>query len=89
MNKNLKHIFALGLGVLSFTACTGDLNTEPLTDQTLTPEKALANEGSYDQFISKIYSAFSLAQMVRAAVISSVTTLVREPSPAVSGTYRN
>ena len=79
MNKNLKHIFALGLGVLSFTACTGDLNTEPLTDQTLTPEKALANGEAYDP----------LAQMVRAAVISSVTTLVREPSPAVSGTYRN
>ena len=61
MNKNLKHIFALGLGVLSFTACTGDLNTEPLTDQTLTPEKALADEGAYDQFLSKIYSALSIS----------------------------
>lgn len=61
MNKNLKHIFALGLGVLSFTACTGDLNTEPLTDQTLTPEKALANGEAYDQFLSKIYSAFSIS----------------------------
>ena len=43
------------------TACTGDLNTEPLTDQTLTPEKALANEGAFDQQVAKIYSAFAIS----------------------------
>ena len=60
MNKNLKYIFAVGLGAMSITACTGDLDTEPLTDQTLTPDKALAMEGAYEQQIAKIYATFSI-----------------------------
>ena len=61
MNKNLKYIFAVGLGVMTFTACTGDLNTEPLTDQTLTPDKALATEGAFEKQVAKIYSVLAIS----------------------------
>ncbi len=61
MNKYFKYIFVAGLGIMTTTACTGDLNTEPLTDQTLTPDKALAQEGALEQQVAKIYSAFSVS----------------------------
>ena len=61
MNKYFKYIFVAGLGMMTTTACVNDLDTEPLTDQTLTPEKALANEGAFEQQISKIYSAFAIS----------------------------
>ncbi len=61
--KNL-NISAL-LIAISFTilptACIGDLDTEPLTDTTLLPEKAWETEGSYEKYTANIYSAFALS----------------------------
>ncbi len=61
MNKNFIYIFAVALGMITLTACTGDLDTEPLTDQTLTPEKALAAEGAFEYQVAKIYSSFAIS----------------------------
>ena len=61
MNKYFKYIFVAGMGIMTTTACTGDLDTEPLTDQTQTPDKALAKEGAYEQQVAKIYSAFAIS----------------------------
>ena len=61
MNKNIKYIFVAGLTAMTFTACVGDLDTEPLTDQTLTPDKALADAGAFEQQVAKIYSTFAIS----------------------------
>lgn len=49
----------LSLGIL--TSCVRDLDTEPLTDNILTPEAAWASADSYAQFAAKIYASFSIS----------------------------
>ena len=61
MNKYIKYMFIAGLGAMTTTACVNDLDTEPLTDETVTPNVALAQEGALEQQVAKIYSAFSIS----------------------------
>ncbi len=49
------------VSVLISTSCVDDLNTEPLTDNILTPDKAWQNPDSYEQFVAKIYAGFSIS----------------------------
>ena len=42
-------------------SCVRDLNTQPLTDNILTPEVAWKDPASYSQFLAKIYASFSLS----------------------------
>lgn len=51
----------LTLYVLLFNACTKDLETKPLTDQTVTSEKAWANETIYTEYLAKIYAGLALS----------------------------
>lgn len=44
-----------------FSSCLGDLDTEPLTDNTLLPEKAWEDPNAYEQFLAKIYAGLSLS----------------------------
>lgn len=60
MKRILFYITVVGLS-LSFNSCVRDLDTEPLTDNILTPESAWSNEDSYSQFVAKIYAGFSLS----------------------------
>ncbi len=59
MKKNYKKIFAIGISMIAFTACTGDLDTEPLTPTTLLSEKAWAEADSYEAYTAKVYAAFA------------------------------
>ncbi|MCD8193845.1 MAG: RagB/SusD family nutrient uptake outer membrane protein [Tannerellaceae bacterium] len=62
MKKIYKTMVGITCGaLLAFTSCLNDLNTEPLTDNILLPEKAWENEASYEQFLAKIYAGFSLS----------------------------
>ena len=61
MKKYFKYIFAVGVAAMVLTSCTGDLDTEPLTDQTLTPDKALSQEGALEMNVARIYAAFSIS----------------------------
>lgn len=54
------YLYAIGI-ILGITSCTGDLNTFPLTSQTVLPEEAWKNPESYNEFTAKIYSAFSIS----------------------------
>lgn len=49
------------LSITGLTACTNDLNQEPLADTTLTAEKAWIQPGSYDKYMSKLYSALAIS----------------------------
>ncbi|MBB4034721.1 hypothetical protein GGR21_000608 [Dysgonomonas hofstadii] len=46
---------------LAFSSCLGDLDTEPLTDNTLLPEKAWEDPAAYEQFLAKIYAGMTLS----------------------------
>ncbi len=46
---------------LVLSSCLGDLDTEPLTDNTLTPEKAWEDPDAYEQFLAKIYAGMTLS----------------------------
>ena len=61
MKKYFKYIFAVGVASMVLTSCTGDLDTEPLTDETLTPDKALSQEGALEMNVARIYAAFSIS----------------------------
>lgn len=61
MKRYLKNIVVAGVSMVALSSCVGDLDTEPLTDQTLTPDKALAAEGAYDQQVAKIYASFAIS----------------------------
>ncbi len=56
-----KSLIILGCVSMTLTSCVNDLNTEPLSENTLTPEKAWENPNSYAQFLAKIYAGFSLS----------------------------
>lgn len=49
------------LSLITLSSCVNDLDTQPLTDNILTPEKAWQNPDSYGQFLAKIYASFSLS----------------------------
>jgi len=49
------------LSFFSLVSCVNDLDTEPLTDNILTPENAWKDPQSYSQFLAKIYAGFALS----------------------------
>ncbi|KMQ68818.1 hypothetical protein ACM39_05895 [Chryseobacterium sp. FH2] len=58
----ITHIYILALMIFSMLiSCVKDLDTEPLTDNILTPEKAWQDPQSYSQFLAKIYAGFALS----------------------------
>lgn len=61
--KKITFIFSLILPVLVlvFNACTKDLETKPLTDQTVTSEKAWADESIYKDFLAKLYAGIAIS----------------------------
>lgn len=61
MKKIYSILTIVGCFSLMFTSCLGDLDTEPLTDSTLLPDKAWEDPNSYEQFTAKIYAGFSLS----------------------------
>ena len=44
-----------------FSSCLGDLDTVPLTDDKLLPEKAWEDPDAYEQFLAKIYAGLTLS----------------------------
>lgn len=62
MNKIYKTILTVLCGsIFSLTSCVGDLDTKPLGENELLPEKAWEDETTYQTFLSKIYAGFSLS----------------------------
>lgn len=61
MKKIYNILIFIGCLSVLFTSCLGDLDTEPLTDTTLIPEKAWKDPASYEQFLAKIYAGFTLS----------------------------
>ena len=60
--KKLYIILSLIIPVYAFfNACTDDLETRPLTDQTVTSEKAWEDETIYTRFLAKIYAGLTLS----------------------------
>lgn len=59
MKKTYKNIMIIGVGLVALTACTGDLNTEPLTPTTVLPEMAWAADDSYEAYVAKVYASFA------------------------------
>jgi hypothetical protein len=55
--------FSLALigGMMLLNSCTDDLNTEPLTDQTITSTVAWADTATYTTFLAKIYAGLALS----------------------------
>lgn len=58
--KHIKKYIAMALGTVTLSACISDLDTTPLTPTTTLPEVAWSNNGSYEQYTAKIYSAFAI-----------------------------
>lgn len=58
MKKLLYSVAFLGL-TLSVTSCVGDLDTKPMSETTITADKAFAKPESYDQYANYAYSYFS------------------------------
>lgn len=61
MKKTYNLLLAFTCLMMGFTSCVNDLDTEPLTDSTLTPEKAWQDPAAYEQFLSKIYAGLTLS----------------------------
>lgn len=61
----MKNIYKLAFlafsGSLLFASCVDDLNTEPLTNQTILSSTAWADSTSYEKFTAKIYSAYAIS----------------------------
>lgn len=57
----IKSVFLIGFLSIVLQSCVNDLDTEPLTDNILLPEKAWQNPDSYSQFAAKIYAGFALS----------------------------
>lgn len=47
--------------IFTLVSCVNDLDTEPLTDNILTPEDAWKDPQAYSQFLAKIYAGFALS----------------------------
>lgn len=61
MRQIIYHLL-LSLCIISITnSCVRDLDTEPLTDNILTPEDAWKDPNSYAQFAAKVYASFSIS----------------------------
>lgn len=57
-----KYLLAAALGAaLSFGSCVDDLNVKPLDPNTMTSDKAYAQEGAYLQGLLKIYSVWAMS----------------------------
>lgn len=61
MRKLYRLLLALSCVTLALSSCLNDLDTEPLTDEKLLPEKAWEDPLSYEQFLSKIYAGLALS----------------------------
>lgn len=48
-------------GVAGLASCTNDLNTEPLTNQTILAGTAWSDPTAYEKYTAKIYSAFAIS----------------------------
>ena len=60
--KYFKHLpyFLLGIILLGYTGCTGDLDTLPLDEDIQTKERVLTDEESYKELLAKCYAGFIL-----------------------------
>lgn len=54
-------MMALGTAILLTSSCVGDLDTEPLTSQTILSSQAWSDNDAYEKFTAKIYSAWAIA----------------------------
>ncbi|SHE30966.1 RagB/SusD family nutrient uptake outer membrane protein [Dysgonomonas macrotermitis] len=61
MKKIYSYLLIFACISVGFSSCINDLDTEPLTDSTLTPEKAWEDPDSYEQFLAKIYAGLTLS----------------------------
>lgn len=61
MRKIYNILLVLFCASLGLSSCLDDLNTEPLTDEKLLPEKAWEDPAAYEQFLSKIYAGLALS----------------------------
>lgn len=64
MKFNIKNIGLLALGVamsVSFTACTGDLDVEPIDPNLETPNRVLNTPEAYNQLLAKAYSGLAVS----------------------------
>ena len=59
MKKNTYIIIAVAL--MSFTACTSDLNVEPLDPTVSTDKRVYADAANYQKALNKIYSVWALS----------------------------
>lgn len=73
MKRILYFTFLFCLSAL-FISCVRDLDTEPLTDNILTPENAWSSPDSYAQFTAKVYAGFSLSGNEGPAGMSDINT---------------
>ena len=73
MKRILYFTFLFCLSAL-FISCVRDLDTEPLTDNILTPENAWSSPDSYAQFVAKVYAGFSLSGNEGPAGMSDINT---------------
>lgn len=51
----------------SLTSCVDDLDTKPLTEQTILADKAWSDPNSYEYYTAKIYSAYAISGNAGAA----------------------
>lgn len=62
--KKLYNLLLLSVCLPMFlSSCLGDLDTVPLTDDKLLPEKAWEDPNAYEQFLAKIYAGLTLSEM--------------------------
>lgn len=64
MKINIKNIGLAALGIVmsvSFTACTGDLDVEPIDPNLSTPNNVLTTSEAYEQLLAKAYSGLSVS----------------------------
>lgn len=60
--KKLYNLLLLSVCLPMFlSSCLGDLDTVPLTDDKLLPEKAWEDPNAYEQFLAKIYAGLTLS----------------------------
>ena len=61
MKKNTYIIIAVAL--MSVTACTNDLNVEPLDPTVSTDKRVYADAANYQKALNKIYYSFPLFEL--------------------------
>ena len=87
--KKITYIFAAVLATLAINSCVGDLNVTPIDPNANTADKALVDEGSFEQFLSGVYLGFATSGYYGKDGSASISGLDGGASQYIRGLYHH